>query len=654
MPLFAKVVNSVRKTVGAAVGDPQSQSLKTWQDRLEKARQAARPDLELMDWREDLYSGSRAIQPGANSRATVARKASTVRNITGELIESQVDCTIPMPKVDPTDPKNEPKALMIEQMLRSDMNRLPSEYINDEQERTSPIQGGSWFLVEWDNGIRTHTTAGDTVLTLLHPKQVFLQPGAQDVAHAQYGICQFSVTKEHVRDKYGVDVDGEAESNPEIAVASQSAGRQADTGNVTLNLAYYKNGKGGIGLFGWVNDVAVVDFEDYQARRLDVCVKCGREWPIDGDSCACGGRRWKTEEREFETLEYDIPLMDGRVIPAMSPVLDEDGRPVTDGAGNPAMTRTKLPYYKPNALPLVLRKNVSAYGKLLGESDVDKIADLQERVKKLGTKIDEKLLKGGSYITLPRNVSFEMNDTELKVIRVRSPADLQAISVQTLQPNISYDSMELDKAVLAAKETLGISASFQGLPDTTATSGVAKQFSASRTSSRLESKRRMKEAAWADVYELMFKFKLAYADEPRPYLARDATGRRVYGRFSRYEFLERDAAGQWYFDDRYLFSVDATSAMANNRETLWQETRMNYQSGAFGQPGSPDSLVLFWTLMESLHYPKASEIKSQLQQATQQQQQQQMQAQAMQAQAQQAQAGQGQPRGPGGAPVQGV
>lgn len=69
---------------------------------------------------------------------------------------------------------------------------------------------------------------------------------------------------------------------------------------------------------------------------------------------------------------------------------------------------------------------------------------------------------------------------------------------------------------------------------------------------------------------------------------------------------------------------------------------MNLQTGAFGDPASLQTLILFWSKMEMLHYPGAGETKSYLEDAYQQQQKQQqmmmqMQMQQMQAQQQMAQ-----------------
>lgn len=75
---------------------------------------------------------------------------------------------------------------------------------------------------------------------------------------------------------------------------------------------------------------------------------------------------------------------------------------------------------------------------------------------------------------------------------------------------------------------------------------------------------------------------------------------------------------------------------------------MNLQTGAFGDPTSLQTLILFWTKMEMLHYPGAGETRAYLEEELQRQmmqqrmqaQMQQMQMQAMQRQQQTQAAGQ--------------
>ena len=58
---------------------------------------------------------------------------------------------------------------------------------------------------------------------------------------------------------------------------------------------------------------------------------------------------------------------------------------------------------------------------------------------------------------------------------------------------------------------------------------------------------------------------------------------------------------------------------------------MNLQTGAFGDPTNIQTLILFWTKMEMLHYPGASETKSYLEEELERQQMQAARIQEMQA-----------------------
>lgn len=204
--------------------------------------------------------------------------------------------------------------------------------------------------------------------------------------------------------------------------------------------------------------------------------------------------------------------------------------------------------------------------------------------------------------------------------------------VYNLQVDTGQDMAYLESNYESARQIIGVTDSFQGRKDPTATSGKAKEFAAAQTAGRLESKRVMKNAAYAELFELMFKFLLAYADEPRPISRKNLQGETEYGVFNKYDFLNQDAAGEWYWNDEFLFSVDTSAPLAANREAMWQETRMNLKEGAFGDPTDLRTLIMFWTKMDLLHYPGAKETKEQLQQILQERQQQEAAAAMMQQQ----------------------
>lgn len=672
------------------------QKLRMWQERLDRNEAQYDAEISRMDKRERQYSGDHNIRPMVEFERV--KQTPHVRNISAELIEAQVNSSIPQPKVTPRRKKDEKLAKIIEDMLRDELDRMNFEEINDMMERTIPIQGGGAFLLEWDNTERTHTTIGELTISALHPKQVIPQDGVYTgIKDMDYIFLKIPQTKEYIYRRYGVDVSRETESDPDV---KSSDGETAAQDMVTQVMAFYRNSSGGIGLYSWVDDTELEDLEDYQARRLRRCKVCGAVEPMEaypveekvmengllpgmdvmptehdaameelsgpaaqGETekrplppgggrtvCPyCGSTEWEDAEEDYQEVWFDIQKSDGSIIPGMhiEPVVsetevDESGLPVVMEQQVP----TKVPYYKPNIYPVILQKNVSVFGKFLGDSDLDKIESQQNTTNRIEAKIIEKLVKSGSYITLPDDASVRADSEDMKIIRPGNAANKAMIDVYNMQGDIQFDMAYLSQVYEEARQEIGITDSFQGRKDTTATSGKAKEFAAAQSAGRLESKRVMKNAAYAALFEAMFKFKLAYADEPRPVVSRDMNGNPLYETFNKYDFLEQDEAGNWYWNDNFLFSCDTSAPLASNREAMWQETRMNLQTGAFGDPAAIETLILFWSKMEMLHYPGASETKRYLeerlkaQQAQQaaiaaaQQQQQMMQAQAAIQQAQ--------------------
>lgn len=624
--------------------------LKLWQDRLSNNDSAYAAETAKMDEREELYSGTNKLKNVVHKDKR--EKTPHVRNICAELIEAQADSNIPQPKVTARRKEDELKAKLIEDMLRNELDRIPFEQLNDIMERTVPIQGGGLFLVEWDNTKKTHSTMGELNVSVIHPKQAVPQDGVYTgIEDMDYFILKLPQTKEYIKRKYGVDVSDETETEPDI---KSTNGSTADD-MVTQYTAYYRNDKGGIGIFSWVNDIELEDIEDYQARRLKRCAKCGmteneavaalaevtldgtypgaEEAKGEGKACPyCGSRKWEESEEDFEEIYMPISTKMGNTVPgaemAIEESVDELGQPIQVAVEVP----TKIPFYKPDIYPVILQKNVSVYGKFLGDSDIDKIADQQNTTNVIERTIVDKLIKNGSVVTLPPRADIKVDPIIGKVVYIENAADKSMIDSIDLEGNVQQDVQYLAQIYEEARQIIGITDSFQGRKDTTATSGKAKEFAAAQSAGRLESKRIMKNAAYAALFEAMFKFKLAYADEPRPIVTFDENGHKSYEEFNKYDFLEQDEAGQWYWNDQFLFSCDTSAPLASNREAMWQETRMNLESGAFGNPAEIDTLLIFWSKMEQLHYPGAAEVKTKLEERLKQQKQDALMQQQMQLQ----------------------
>ena len=603
--------------------------LQIWQERLQNNVGQYAQELSAMDKRAALYSGSREIEAQAGKQTEEkTQPASMVRNIVSELVEAQVDSSIPFPKVTARQAEDEALAKTIEDYLRNEIDRLPFEKLNDLDERITPVQGGNFFLVEWDAKRHTHTTSGELSVRLLHPKQVIPQHGVSEIEDMDFIIVRIAMTKQHVKEKYGIDVSDEGEDSPE-----SRGGESIAKDVVTVNVGYFRNPKGGIGRYAWVNDVELEYLEDYQARTLDHCKNCGNV--VHGDVCAeCGSPKKESRQEDVFYLAGDIQRSDGSMIPAYqdTQATEDIINPFTGMVPLPT-EQNKFPYYKPDCYPIVLRRNVSAWGKVLGESDTDKIQDQQNAIKKCDTRVQEKLDKGGSVLTKHLDSRMDFTDEQLKVVEVQNPAEVSCLRVYNLQVDTSGDLAIAEQNYQSARNILGITDSFQGRQDRTATSGTAKQIAVAQSAGRLESKRIMKNAMYADLYQVMFKFLLAYSDEPRTVRHNKLDGSTEYSVFNKYDFLVQDDAGAWYWKDDFLFSVDTSSALASNREAMWQETRQNLQNGAFGNPQEPQALLLFWSMMAKLHYPMAEEIKAQIEEMQQnmmQSMQQQMTAQTAQ------------------------
>jgi len=449
---------------------------------------------------------------------------------------------------------------------------------------------------------------------------VIPQPGIYEIEQMDYIFVQVTQTKQAVKRKYGVDVAQDGEEAPEVRGEDAVPWDEL----VTQNIAYYRNKDGGIGRFSWVEDTVLEDMEDYQALHVKVCAVCGATKMQNDDTCpVCGAKKWKDEVQGEEELFEDITLFNGTTIPWRAgeeerEIMGPDGMPMLDEAtGAPLMQTvtiaTKIPRYKPDRYPLVLRRNISKYASFMGGSDVDVIRDQQEAIKKCGSKIEEKVLKGGRFVTLPEGLDVETTDKEFKIVRIKNPAQKELISVMNVQPDITKDRVVLVDNYDYAKSTLGITDAFQGKYDSSATSGSAKQFSANQSAGRLQSKREQKNSAYARLYELMFRFLLAYADEPIPYTTKDGSGQQSFAHFNRMDFLRQDAAGEFYWDDEFIFTIDPSATLSSNRSVLWEQMDLKLQSGAFGQLGANETMLLYWTLMEDLDYPYAGEIKAAVQ-----------------------------------------
>lgn len=573
----------------------EKNKLQYWQEKFQKAKNAYDSEIKEITDNESAYEGTRDLM-NINTDKVADKQGKIIRKVCFELIESQVDSNIPLPKVVSRKANKEDLAQKIEDVIKSEIDRLDTEEFNDTQERITPIAGGAVFYLEWDNSIKTSSSVGDITLQVLDSKQVIPQDGVYDLEEMDYVFLLFEQSKQKIKQKYGVDVQDED---------GNESDKEENNDEVRTHVfALYRNDNGGIGLYSWVGDTEVQDYDNYFERKQEVCSKCGAIRRNNVEKCTdCNSKDFKLVKREKEIIK--IPRM------VTETVID----PTT---GLPTTIQTEkfidieVPYYELNQFPLIVRKNVSKINKFLGSSDVSYIKDLQNEIAIYNVKIKEKTLKGGSVVVKPKGVDFKTTDEELKILEIDNVQDLAKIKVFNLQADSSQDVAMQENEYQYSRQTIGITDSFQGRQDPTATSGKAKEFAAAQTAGRLNSKRTMKDFAFSKLYQLMFKFLLAFADEPRTYITQTEDGDDIYKTFSRYDFLEQDSTGNYYYNDEFIFSTDVSATLSQNRESMWQETRLNFTSGAYGPTNDISTLIMFWTIMDKLHYPGAKMALKQL------------------------------------------
>ena len=163
----------------------------------EHAKNQYAPALERFDRHMKQYRGSDEID-GSGERAA------TVRNITYEIVESQISSDIPRPKVDAAcySEERERAALAIERLCLSLRDRLPFEEMNDLDERYTYIYGGSVWFVEWDNAQTRGEEIGGVRIHCLTPRDFIPQPGITRVEDMEYCFLRFTTTRAELARPY--------------------------------------------------------------------------------------------------------------------------------------------------------------------------------------------------------------------------------------------------------------------------------------------------------------------------------------------------------------------------------------------------------------------------------------------------------------------
>lgn len=551
----------------------------------ERTAEANPTNLEI--WRKAYKGTLNALkQDGTES----TRKSRQLRKLAFEIVESKVDNSIPMPKITPRYKSDIPLVDITEHYLKFEMDRVLTKYINDESERATYIDGTSWYKVWWDSLDNTHERSGNVKIDLCTVDQIIPQPGITDYKQLEYIFEKKRVSITRLYDLYN-------------RIITPSDG----TNMVDVIYCYYLNEDRIVGLFGWAEHSlqVICNEKDWQIRKLRHCTKCDTINP-EGEQCrVCGNKKFKFKNATKEILEYDLDVVYNPYDVGETNDIAEQNHYV---AKKFLTAGTEIPFYKLDQLPFIPRPAVSSVNSIYGISEVGMILDMQDVTNKMLTKAVDKTMKSGTIVTKPRKMKINDTDDTFKLFGVDTQEEAAMVQAKQIVADTTGDLTMAAMLYDSAKSSSGVTDSFQGKRDTTATSGKAKQYAAAQSAGRIESLRVMKAAAFSGLYELVLKFLLAFSDEQRKFVKILPDGSEKEMAWNKYMFLDKDKYGEIYYRDDFHFDSDPASTLSQNRVSMWQETQDKFINGALGNPQDPRTLKLFWNMMAGFGYPLAKTV----------------------------------------------
>ena len=538
----------------------------------------------LDKWRRAYLGTLNALtQDGVESK----RKSRQLRKVAYEIVESTIDNSIPMPKMQARYKDDKHLINVTENYLKYEMERILTRFNNDRSERATYIDGTGWYKVWWDSLDNKHERSGNVKVEFCNVDQIIPQPGVKDYKQLEYIFERQRVSITKIFDLYN-------------RIVTPTTGELVDIVN-----CYYLNDDRVVGLFSWceLSGQVICNDESWQIRKVRKCQTCGTINPQSKECSFCGGKKIKYANAEEEILVEPL-------VKVYSPyeVGETDDPAMRDKyvTSNFADRGDKIPFYQLRQLPFVPRPAVSTTDSIYGISEVRIILEMQDGVNKTLTKAIEKTLKSGTVVTKPEKMKINDSDDTFKIFGVRSAEEATMVQAKQILADVSQDMTMAAILYDSAKSSSGITDSFQGKADSTATSGKAKQYAAMQSAGRIQSMREMKSAAFSGVYELILKYLLAFSDESRKFVRILPDGSEHEECWNKYMFLDKDKNGEIYYRDDFTFNCDAAATLTTNRVQMWQETQDKFVQGCLGVPNDPRTLKLFWNIMDSLQYPLAS------------------------------------------------
>ena len=573
------------------------------------------PATELEKWRRAYY-GTLPAQ-NIKTKQDSSKPGKQIRKLVYEMIESKIDTSIPMPRIRANSKALLPAVQRTEDMLKFEIDRLLSEGINDIAERNTYVDGTSVYKVSWNPLIKNRDKAGEVEVTALPIDSVIPQPGISDYSKLEYLFERSALSSARIYDLYGRVVSSTRSLDnvnaPQASGTSRAGRHVVDTVNIIS--FYFLNASRTVGRIIFTEeDRTVISYEE--------------EWLVRKINVADPNKKPKFETLKYEILTENLYRVKNQYSPEQQ---DADGNPLPDAVEKRVQQNlaqgmsedeakakaapwqgelflekgAEVPLYHIHELPFIFRQNVSRMNSLYGISDAQMLMNIQDELNKALTRTGEKIQQSGGILFKDKKVKLDTDDKVIKIVDLSDPSLATGSKYVDINPQLNGDMAYANLAYESGRSTIGINNSWQGKQDTTATSGKAKEIAAMGTAGRLEAPRVMKRLALAQVYRMIFMFKLAFSSQRVSYTKLLPEAKEQEREWDKYMFLDRDEEGHLFWHDEFAFSVDAAATLSNDRQAMWQETQTQFLNGTFGPPTDPRNLLTFWGVMEQLQYPLA-------------------------------------------------
>ena len=577
MDIFKPIKNAIKK-VREHVDNiekerEEQEKIEKWKKRLTDAiskHDAFRADCAAWDAQ---YHGTKEVGSSIGKNLVsdrdkkVTKDARQVVNITLQLIESQIDISVPKPNVEPTefdnnDPMEQERQRMVEGMLHYMGSGTTLQRINSENERIVKKNSYAIFKVGYNPKVKSHKWIGKIETTNPHPCNFIPQPGIHRIEDMDYCFHVENRTLDYICRTYGEEFREQLEGEKaEYAYLDElSEARTENDETLSVVECWYKDKDGDVCLLTWCNEVVLRDEPKFFYKRNP-----------DGSLI------------EYDEIEIEQP-------------------PIDDGMGNliPQPSQiVKVPIHVPKRFPFVVQYNIPKEKSFYGKSDPEIIYDQQEAIKKVLSDHEEKLIKGTTKIFVRKGTGLtnKINNAQLQVIETEDPNnDIKVVDLKTPENSLlEYYSVMLR----AAKDVLGVTEASQGRTDDgTDLSGRALEILAANTAGRLAVKQFEKDMAYTELYQLYYDFLLAFYDDPRPYRVDGEDGKPIYGFWDKSKLIKQDAAGEWYYPE-YDIYISVDMGLPKDKRFIME---------AASRAENRLDNIEYWQIMESIGFPNASAI----------------------------------------------